>query len=125
MAVSLCCTTWEAHCASLWQLHYSQSCPILCDPMDYSPPGSSAQGIFQAKILERVAISYSEDCLNPGIEPTSLVSHISCTGKQIIYHLAPPGEKAVAPHSSTLAWKIHGEEPGRLQSMGSRRVGHN
>ena len=34
-------------------------------------------------------------------------------------------EKAMAPHSSTLAWKIPWtEEPGRLQSMGSRRVGH-
>ena len=38
----------------------------------------------------------------------------------------PRSEKAVAPHSSTLAWKIPWtEEPGRLQSMGSRRVGHN
>ena len=35
-------------------------------------------------------------------------------------------EKAMAPHSSTLAWKIPWtEEPGGLQSMGSRRVGHN
>ena len=35
-------------------------------------------------------------------------------------------EKAVAPHSSTLAWKIPwAEEPGRLQSMGSLRVGHD
>ena len=35
-------------------------------------------------------------------------------------------EKAMAPHSSTLAWKIPWtEEPGRLQSPGSRRVGHN
>ena len=35
-------------------------------------------------------------------------------------------EKAVAPHSSTLAWKIPWtEEPGRLQSMGSLRVGHD
>ena len=35
-------------------------------------------------------------------------------------------EKAMAPHSSTLAWKIPCmEEPGRLQSMGSWRVGHN
>ena len=35
-------------------------------------------------------------------------------------------EKAMAPHSSTLAWKISWvEEPGRLQSMGSRRVGHD
>ena len=35
-------------------------------------------------------------------------------------------EKAMAPHSSTLGWKIpRTEEPGRLQSMGSRRVGHD
>ena len=35
------------------------------------------------------------------------------------------GEKAMAPHSSTLAWKIPWtEEPGGLQSMGSLRVGH-
>ena len=37
-----------------------------------------------------------------------------------------PLEKAVAPHSSTLAWKIPWtEEPGRLQSKGSQRVGHD
>ena len=40
-------------------------CPILCDPMDCSPPGSSVHGIFQARILERVAISCSR-----GIFPT-------------------------------------------------------
>ena len=35
-------------------------------------------------------------------------------------------EKAMAPHSSTLAWEIPWmQEPGRLQSMGSQRVGHN
>ena len=35
-------------------------------------------------------------------------------------------EKAMAPHSSTLAWKIPWmEEPGRRQSMGSHRVGHD
>ena len=33
--------------------------PTLCNPMDYSLPGSSVHGIFQARILERVAISYS------------------------------------------------------------------
>ena len=37
-----------------------------------------------------------------------------------------PLEKAMAPHSSTLAWRIPWmEEPGRLQSMGSIRVGHD
>ena len=40
--------------------------------------------------------------------------------------LAYETEKAMAPHSSTLAWKIPwAEEPGRLQSMGSLGVGHN
>ena len=38
----------------------------------------------------------------------------------------PREEKAMAPHSSTLAWKIPWtEEPGGLQSMGSLRVGHD
>ena len=37
----------------------AQSCPILCDPMDCSPPGSSVCGILQARILEWVAISFS------------------------------------------------------------------
>ena len=37
-----------------------------------------------------------------------------------------PLEKEMATHSSILAWKIPWtEEPGRLQSMGSERVGHN
>ena len=37
-----------------------------------------------------------------------------------------PLEKEMATHSSTLAWRIPGrEEPGRLQSMGSQRVGHD
>ena len=37
-----------------------QSCPTHCDPMDYSPPGSSVHGILQARILEWVAISFSK-----------------------------------------------------------------
>ena len=36
-----------------------QSCLTLCDPMDGSPPGSSVQGILQARTLEWVAISFS------------------------------------------------------------------
>ena len=37
----------------------AQSCPTFCDPMDCSPPGSSVYGIFQARILEWAAISFS------------------------------------------------------------------
>ena len=44
----------------------------------------------------------------------------------ICEHLYCLSEKAMAPHSSTLAWKIPWtEEPGRLQSIGSLRVGHD
>ena len=42
------------------------------------------------------------------------------------HHIISLSEKAMAPHSSTLAWKIPWtKEPGRLQSMGSLRVGHD
>ena len=37
----------------------AQSCPPLCDPVDWSPSGSSLHGILQARILEWVAISFS------------------------------------------------------------------
>ena len=37
----------------------AQSCLTLCDPMDYSLPGSSVHGVFQARILEWVVIPFS------------------------------------------------------------------
>ena len=39
----------------------AQSCPTLRNPMDCSPPGSSVHGIFQARVLEWVAIAFSEE----------------------------------------------------------------
>ena len=54
---------------------------------------------------------------------------VCVSGDQILYLLdsrPSSSEKAMAPHSSTLAWKIPWiEEPGGLQSMGSLRVGHD
>ena len=47
------------NCMFVFILVYSQSCPTLYDPMDCSPPGSSAHGILQARILEWVGISFS------------------------------------------------------------------
>ena len=41
-----------------------QSCLTLCDPIDSSPPGSSVHGILQARILEWVAISFSNACMH-------------------------------------------------------------
>ena len=60
-----------------------QSCPILCDPMDHSLPGSSVHGILQARMLEWVAMSSSR-----GIFPTQgsklhLLRLLHC--KQILY----------------------------------------
>ena len=56
--------------------------------------------------------------------PNSLVKEKILPLKK--HNLAFRAEKAMTPHSSTLAWKIPWtEEPGRLQSMGSRRVGHD
>ena len=54
----------------------------------------------------------------------SFLSHTANSHWLSILHMVM--EKAMAPYSSTLAWKIPWtEEPGRLQSMGSWRVGHN
>ena len=88
----------------------SQSCPTLYDPMDCSQPGSSVHGILQARILEWIVIPFSR-------ESTQELNWV-------LLHCRT--EKAMAPHSSTVAWKIPWvEEPGWLQSMGSRRVGHD
>ena len=52
--------------------------------------------------------------------PTMRETRVRSLGREL------PLEKAMATHSGILAWKIPGtEEAGRLQSMGSRRVGHN
>ena len=49
----------------------AQSCPTLCNPMDCNPSGSSVYGIFQARILKWVAVSYSKDRPDPGIKSLS------------------------------------------------------
>ena len=53
-----------------------QSCPALGDPIDYSPRGFSVHGILQARILEWVAILFSGDLPDSGIEPVSPVSPV-------------------------------------------------
>ena len=44
----------------------TQSCPTLCDPMGCSLPGSSIHGIFEARVLEGGAISFSKISMNVG-----------------------------------------------------------
>ena len=60
---------------------------------------------------------------NAGLEEAQ--SGIKIAGRNI-NNLRYAVEKVMTPHSSTLAWKIPWiEEPGRLQSMGSQRAGHD
>ena len=49
----------NGHAAATAAAKSLQSCPTLCDPIDGSPPGSPGPGIFQARTLEWVAISFS------------------------------------------------------------------
>ena len=51
-----------------------QSCPTsVCDPMDCSLPGSSVSGVFQARILEWVAVPFSRESPDPGVQPVPLL----------------------------------------------------
>ena len=55
-------------------VHVCSQADWLYEPMDCRLPGSFVHGIFQARILEWVAIPFPGDLPNPGIEPTSLAS---------------------------------------------------
>ena len=65
----------QSHCntMTLWR-EVAQSCPTLCDPMDCSLPGFSDHGIFQTRVLEWVAISFSRGSSRP--RNRTQVSHI-------------------------------------------------
>ena len=56
--------TCVTHCCAVLCLA-AQSCPTLCNPMDYSPPVSSVHGILQARILEWVAVLFSRGSFQP------------------------------------------------------------
>ena len=60
----------------------AQSCLTLCDPMDCSLPGSSVPGIFQARVLEWGAVSFSRG----SIQLRDRLPH----GRQTLYHLSHP-----------------------------------
>ena len=101
-------------------------------------------GFFQARILEWVAISFSRGpswardwtqvswfLTEPSGKPKHWIlfqSNKGCHWNNIEENPKAKlmKEKAMAPHSSTLAWRVPWtEEPGRLPSMGSLRVGHD
>ena len=61
-----------------------QSCQILCDPMDCSPPGSSVHGIFQARKLEWVVVLSSRESFWP--RDRTCISCVSCISRWNLYH---------------------------------------
>ena len=61
----------KSNCQRFLVYSVAQSCPTLCDPTDCSPPDSPLHGIFQARILEWVAISSSRRSSWPKIETVS------------------------------------------------------
>ena len=58
------CESWTLKKAE-WMNEVAQSCPTLCDPVDCSLSGSSVHGIFQATVLEWIAISFSSGSSQP------------------------------------------------------------
>ena len=68
----------------------SQLCLTLSDLMDSIPPGSSVHGVFQARILEWVAIPFSRRSFKPGIEPGSLALQSDSLPSE------PPGSRYVS-----------------------------
>ena len=91
---------WYAVCTQCENLEVlaAQSCQTLCEPMNCSPPASSVHGIFQARILEWVAISFCRGSSWP--RDQTCMSCISCMGGSL--PLAPPGK----PPTYTTTYKI-------------------
>ena len=87
----------------------SQSCPALCDPMDYSPQGSPVHRILQARILEWVATPSSRGSSRPRDR-----NWVSCIAgrfltvwatKRILYHLSHQGSHIIHAEK-TIQWIV-------------------
>ena len=64
----------------------AQSCLTLCNAMVFSPPGTSVLGIFQARILEQVAISYTKrDSREFGVRRYTLQYTNEINNKDLLY----------------------------------------
>ena len=67
-------------------IHSCQSCPLLCDPMDCSPPGSSVHGNLQAG--RRVGCHALLQGICPTDRERTLISCVSCIGRRVLYRWA-------------------------------------
>ena len=87
------------------QVKIAQSCPTLCDPMDYSLPGSSVHGILQARILEWVAVPFSRGSSQPKNR-----TQVSRIGNRFITLWAT--KKLMSLSKSSWWWTWQGESVG-------------
>ena len=117
----------------------AQSCPTLCNPMDCSLPGSSVHEIFQARILEWVAISFSRASSQPRdrIQASHIVGrhyHLSYQGSplQVKKEFIGPGlhfRPICADHAQLpLQWTLNsllsvcGNDNGRIRPSLDRGI---
>ena len=91
-----------------------QSCPTLCDPIDGSPPGSPVPGILQARILEWVAISFS----NAGKWKVKVKSRFLATPWTAAYQAPPPMGFSRQEYWSGVPLPSMWEQTGGFQSVG-------
>ena len=117
----------------MWSV--TQSCPICENPWTLACQAPLSMRYSRQEYWSGLPCPPPGDLPDPGI--WTCVSYASCIGRWILYHCTTWEahilytvvcilEKAMAPHSGTLAWKIPWtEEPGRVQSMRSLRVGHD
>ena len=83
---------WGMWCAYTVSCACAQLCPTLCNPMHCNPPVSSVHGIFQSRILEWVAISFSRGSSQP--RDQTRVSCVSSIGSQTLYNWRHLGSMA-------------------------------
>ena len=100
----------------------SNSCTT---PRTISPPGSSVHGILQARILEWVAISFSRG--SSQLRDQIHISHVSCLGRQVIYHCATSSTSKGSPSPvfyllSTLAPFLCGPAGAYFPSLGPGNI---
>ena len=80
-----------------------QSCPTLCNPMDYTPSDSSVRGIFQARILEWVAMPSSMG--SPQLRDQTHVSCRSFTAGEF-FTTQPPGKPQSLPIATLICYLL-------------------
>ena len=127
---SLCCSSWDSSCTctlplistriTRHNLTWLLNClPLFLCVLDFT---------WYFQISPETPEVYTFTCVIVGVR-VPLASNLNMIRWNMFLYCRTSwklSEKAMAPHSSTLAWKIPWmEEPGRLQSMGSLRVRHD